>query len=85
MISGLNSASLLLFLSEERDPGRQGFGALMYIVFYFFFDFFFTCHISAKNLSKLLVIEEKTIIASLMEMLKEERILQKDFLFYINE
>ncbi len=40
---------------------------------------------SAKNLSKLLVIEEKTIIASLMEMLNEERILQKDFLFYINE
>ena len=40
---------------------------------------------SAKNLSKLLVTEEKTIIASLMEMLKEERILQKDLLFYINE
>jgi len=40
---------------------------------------------SAKNLSKLLVIEEKTIIASLMEMLNEERILQKDLLFYINE
>jgi len=40
---------------------------------------------SAKNLSKLLVTEEKTIIASLMEMLNEERILQKDFLFYINE
>ena len=40
---------------------------------------------SAKNLSKLLVTEEKTIIASLMEMLNEERILQKDLLFYINE
>ena len=40
---------------------------------------------SVENLSKLLVIEEKTIIASLMEMLNEERILQKDFLFYINE
>jgi ATP-dependent DNA helicase RecQ len=40
---------------------------------------------SAKSLSKLLVIEEKTIIASLMEMLNEERILQKDLLFYINE
>ena len=40
---------------------------------------------SAKNLSKLLVIEEKTIIASLMEMLNEERILQKDLLFYIIE
>ena len=40
---------------------------------------------SAKNLSKLLVIEEKTIIASLMEMLNEERILQMDLLFYINE
>ena len=40
---------------------------------------------SAKNLSKLLVTEEKTIIASLIEMLKEERILQKDLLFYINE
>jgi ATP-dependent DNA helicase RecQ len=39
---------------------------------------------SAKNLSKLLVTEEKTIIASLMEMLNEERILQKDQLFYIN-
>jgi len=40
---------------------------------------------SVENLSKLLVIEEKTIIASLMEMLNEERILQKDHLFYINE
>ena len=40
---------------------------------------------SAKNLSKLLVTEEKTIIASLMEMLNEERVLQKDLLFYINE
>ena len=40
---------------------------------------------SAKNLSKLLVIEEKTIIVSLMEMLNEERIFQKDHLFYINE
>ena len=40
---------------------------------------------SAKNLSKLLVTEEKTIIASLMEMLNEERILQKDLLFYISE
>ena len=40
---------------------------------------------SAKNLSKLLGIEEKTIIASLMEMLNEERILQKDLLFYINK
>jgi ATP-dependent DNA helicase RecQ len=40
---------------------------------------------SAKNLSKLLVTKEKTIIASLMEMLNEERILQKDLLFYINE
>ena len=40
---------------------------------------------SAKNLSKLLVTEEKTIIASLMEMLNEERILQKDLLFYINK
>ncbi|MDG1685588.1 MAG: RecQ family ATP-dependent DNA helicase [Flavobacteriaceae bacterium] len=39
---------------------------------------------SAKNLSKLLVTEEKTIISSLMEMLNEERILQKDQLFYIN-
>lgn len=39
---------------------------------------------SAKNISKLLVTEEKTIIASLMEMLNEERILQKDQLFYIN-
>jgi ATP-dependent DNA helicase RecQ len=39
---------------------------------------------SVENLSKLLVIEEKTIIASLMEMLNEERILQKDQLFYIN-
>jgi ATP-dependent DNA helicase RecQ len=40
---------------------------------------------SAKNLSKLLVTEEKTIIASLMEMLNEERIFQKDLLFYINK
>jgi len=40
---------------------------------------------SAKNLSKLLVTEEKTIIASLMEMLNEERIFQKDLLFYTNE
>ena len=40
---------------------------------------------SAKNLSKLLVTEEKTIIASLMEMLNEERILQKDHLFHINQ
>jgi ATP-dependent DNA helicase RecQ len=40
---------------------------------------------SAKNLSKLLVIEEKTIIVSLMEMLNEERLFQKDHLFYINE
>ena len=40
---------------------------------------------SAKNLSKLLVIEEKTIIVSLMEMLNEERIFQKDHQFYINE
>ena len=40
---------------------------------------------SVENISKLLVIEEKTIIASLMEMLNEERILQKDHLFYINE
>ena len=40
---------------------------------------------SVENLSKLLVIEEKTIIASLMEMLNEQRILQKDHLFYINE
>ena len=40
---------------------------------------------SAKNLSKLLLIEEKTIIASLMELLNEERILQKDLLYYINE
>ena len=40
---------------------------------------------SAKNLSKLLVTEEKTIIASLIEMLNEERVLQKDLLFYINE
>ena len=40
---------------------------------------------SAKNLSKLLVIEEKTIIVSLMEMLNEERIFKKDLLFYINE
>ena len=40
---------------------------------------------SAKNLSKLLVTEEKTIIASLMEMINKERILQKDLLFYINE
>ena len=39
----------------------------------------------AKNLLKLLVIKEKTIIASLMEMLNEERILQKDLLFYISE
>ncbi|MDG1824391.1 MAG: RecQ family ATP-dependent DNA helicase [Flavobacteriaceae bacterium] len=39
---------------------------------------------SVENLSKLLVIEEKTIIASLMDMLNEERILQKDQLFYIN-
>jgi len=40
---------------------------------------------SVENLSKLLVIEEKTIIASLMEMLNEERILQKDHLFHINQ
>jgi ATP-dependent DNA helicase RecQ len=40
---------------------------------------------SAKNLSKLLVTDEKTIIASLMEMLNEERIFQKDLLFYINK
>ena len=40
---------------------------------------------SAKNLSKLLVTEEKTIIASLMEMLNEEQILQKEHLFYINK
>jgi ATP-dependent DNA helicase RecQ len=40
---------------------------------------------SAKNLSKLLVIEEKTIIVSLIEMLNEERLFQKDHLFYINE
>ena len=40
---------------------------------------------SAKNLSKLLGIEEKTIIASLMDMLNEERIFQKNLLFYINE
>ena len=40
---------------------------------------------SAKNLSKLLVIEEKTIIASLMGMLNEKRILQKDLLYYTNE
>ena len=40
---------------------------------------------SAKNLSKLLVTEEKTIIASLIKMLNEERVLQKDLLFYINE
>jgi len=40
---------------------------------------------SVENLSKLLVIEEKTIIASLMKMLNEERILQKDHLFHINK
>ena len=40
---------------------------------------------SLENLSKLLVIEEKTIIASLMEMLNEERILQKDQLFHVIE
>ena len=40
---------------------------------------------SAKNLSKLLVTEEKTILASLMEMLNEERIFQKDLLFFANE
>jgi ATP-dependent DNA helicase RecQ len=40
---------------------------------------------SAKNLSKLLVTEEKTIIASLMGMLNEEQIFQKDHLFYLNE
>ncbi len=40
---------------------------------------------SAKNLSKLLVTDEKTIIASLMEMLNKERIFQKGLLFYTNE
>jgi ATP-dependent DNA helicase RecQ len=40
---------------------------------------------SAKNLSKLLHKDEKTIIASLMKMLNKERIFQKDLLFYTNE